>query len=143
MGKDHQVAAGLDNINVLLVEDNKINQMVANALLEEIGANVSIANNGEEAISQWRSNNFDIVLMDIQMPIMDGYMAMRVIRDSSDSLKRQIPILAMTAHALESEGRRCQDSGADDLLMKPYNEEDFYFKIYQLVHNTTPDRGKA
>jgi len=130
-----QVAVSLDNINVLLVEDNEINQLVANALLEEKGANVIIANNGEEAISHWRSKNFDIVLMDLQMPIMDGYMAMRIIRDSSDSLKRQIPILAITAHQMEAEEKKCHHFGADDLLTKPYKEEDFYFKIQQLVQS--------
>ena len=79
----------LQGANVLLVEDNEINQQVAEEILESVGLNVALANNGQEAVNAVKENNYDAVLMDVQMPVMDGYMATRKIREWEEKLKAQ------------------------------------------------------
>ncbi len=104
--------------NVLMVEDNVINQKVGKRMLEKIGCAVEIANNGAEAIEKLRATTFDVVLMDCQMPVMDGYEATRKIR-SEDSGFKHIPIIAMTAHAMEGDREICLKAGMSDYISKP------------------------
>ncbi|BDX06256.1 PAS domain-containing hybrid sensor histidine kinase/response regulator [Planctobacterium marinum] len=108
---------------ILLVEDNKINQEVAIALLDDINATTIIANNGQEAIYKLNEQSFDLVLMDIQMPIMDGLTAAKPIRTD---LKIQTPILAMTAHALEEDREKSRQAGMNDYITKPIDVKEFY-----------------
>ncbi|TAA47158.1 response regulator [Corallincola spongiicola] len=107
----------LRGYNLLLAEDNPINQQVARELLACCGADVAVANNGTEAVCMVQNHHFDAVLMDIQMPEMDGYEATRAIR--SDSQHRKLPILAMTANAMKGDREKCLAAGMDDHIAKP------------------------
>jgi len=111
----------LEHRNILLVEDNEINQLVAKDILEGVGIHVSIASNGEEAIKQIRANKFDVVLMDVQMPIMDGYKATEIIRKSYS--ESELPIIAMTANVLKGDREISIKSGMNDYISKPINPE--------------------
>jgi signal transduction histidine kinase/CheY-like chemotaxis protein/ligand-binding sensor domain-containing protein len=110
----------LPNARVLVVEDNLVNQKLAQMLLENMGYQVSISNNGLEAIEALESSTFDLVLMDVQMPVMDGLEATRRIRDNSSKVRNpSIPIVAMTAFAMKYDREKCLDAGMDDYLAKP------------------------
>ena len=103
--------------HVLLVEDNDINQLVAKDILEQVGIQVSIASHGEEAIKHVHANKFDAVLMDVQMPIMDGYQATEILRKTYSG--SELPIIAMTANALRGDRERSIESGMNDYISKP------------------------
>jgi two-component system, sensor histidine kinase and response regulator len=103
---------------VLLVEDNAVNQKVAQRFLERLGCEVELAENGEQCIRAWERGKFDVVLMDIQMPVMDGYTATRVIREK-ECVDRHTPIVALTANAMTGQLERCLSAGMDGLLTKP------------------------
>jgi len=106
--------------SILLVEDNSVNQIVAQTLLEGFSYVVHIACNGQEALEQLESNlPYDLVLMDCQMPIMDGYEATQRIRASKKALNPKIPIIAMTANVMKGDKEKCIQSGMDDYLSKP------------------------
>ena len=104
---------------VLLVEDNAINQKVARAMLEKMGYDIDIAFNGAEAVEALRQKHYGLVLMDLQMPVMDGYEATRTIRSSDKVLDRNIPIIAMTANATKEDRQQCIEAGMDDYVPKP------------------------
>jgi len=107
---------------VLVVEDNAINQKVAQGLLKKFGVQVDLAANGEEAITSLENFPFDLVLMDCQMPVMDGYEATQKIRHSeSKVLNREIPIIAMTANTMEGDREKCLAVGMNDFISKPVN----------------------
>ena len=111
--------AKLVNKKILLVEDNKVNRLIANTILSQYGIEVTEAINGELAVEILRKSSFDIVLMDIQMPVMDGITATIMIRKE---INTTLPIIALTAHALQSEQQRCREAGMNDFLSKPFNE---------------------
>ncbi len=115
---------------VLLAEDNSINQEVANAILEKNGYLVDIVDNGEEAIHAMQTKEYDVVLMDVHMPVMDGIIASRMIRDgSANTMNRNVPIIAMTASAMQSDQEMCLNAGMDDYLSKPYNPKELITKV--------------
>jgi two-component system sensor histidine kinase/response regulator len=103
---------------VLLAEDNLVNQKVALRMLEKFGLVVDVVVDGNAALAAWQNGNFDLILMDCQMPNMDGYEATRAIRKLEDS-KRHIPIVALTAHAMKGAEEKCRAAGMDDYLTKP------------------------
>ena len=108
--------------HVLLVEDNLTNQKVAVGILKKFGVAVDVASNGQEAIFALEAHPYDLVLMDVQMPVMDGFEATRKIRTTSSStFNPRIPIVAMTAHAQQSDQAKCLEVGMDDYLSKPVN----------------------
>jgi signal transduction histidine kinase/ActR/RegA family two-component response regulator len=119
-------------IRVLVVEDNPINQMLVTKVLKNQGFETDVAENGKIALEKYSKNNYDIILMDLQMPEMDGYEATCNIR-SLPPLKRGIPIIAMTAHAIKGEFERCMEIGMCDFISKPFNKNELYEKIYKLV----------
>ncbi|MDR1924160.1 MAG: response regulator [Planctomycetaceae bacterium] len=115
-----------DNIHgkkILLVEDNKINQLVASEILKSLGVEIEIANNGIEAIESVQKNDFDLILMDVQMPIMDGLTATKEIRKLQKNSAARIPILAMTANAMDTDYQKSVEAGMDDHLTKPIDPE--------------------
>ena len=114
------------NLSILLVEDNIINQKVAMAHFSNIELDVSLAKNGQEAVDMYKKNNYDLIFMDIQMPIMDGYEATKQIRkyESSHPEHHKTVIIAMTANALKGEKEKCISLGMNDYLAKPFKPED-------------------
>jgi PAS domain S-box-containing protein len=120
-------------MKVLLVEDNKLNQRLAMIVLGNMGHSFVVANNGLEALQLVQSERPDIVLMDVQMPEMDGLEATRHIRRLSDPVLSQVPIIALTAHALRSEIQKCREAGMDAFIGKPFQEEQLAAKIAELT----------
>ncbi|WP_185976626.1 response regulator [Catenovulum sediminis] len=114
----------LSDVNLLLVEDNKLNRQVAVGFLKDTGIRIEIAENGVQAIDKIMHNKYDLVLMDIQMPEMDGLTATKEIR-SIDKFK-SLPIIAMTAHAMAGDAQKSLDAGMNDHLTKPIDPEELY-----------------
>ncbi len=117
----------LENANILLVEDNEVNQMVATAILEGYGANITPAVNGVEAVKLFEANRYDLIFMDCQMPEMDGFEASQKIRQCeqgrTDGIK-PTPIVAFTANAMEGDRKKCLEAGMDDYITKPVKQTD-------------------
>jgi signal transduction histidine kinase/ActR/RegA family two-component response regulator len=120
------VATPRSGLRVLLAEDNKVNQRVAQRFLERLGHQVTVANDGREAVDQWQRQTFDLVLMDVQMPEMDGFEAVAAIREAERERTTRTPVLALTAHAMSGDRERCLAAGMDGYLTKPV-------KLAQLV----------
>ena len=116
-------AARSRSLKVLLVEDNTINQKVASSLLARQGHRVEIAENGEQALAQLASADFDVVLMDCQMPVMDGFETTRVLRHSETVRNPAIPVIAITAAAMQGDREECLAAGMNDYVSKPISEE--------------------
>ena len=109
---------------ILLAEDNEMNQIIAEAILTESGFAVEIASNGEQAVEMMQSapaGTYDVILMDIQMPKMDGYQAAKGIRKLEDARKAAIPIIAVTANAFEEDRKLALEAGMNGHLAKPYD----------------------
>jgi len=105
---------------ILLVEDNETNQIVAEAILKTLGYRVDIVGDGAQAINSLRERDYDLVLMDLQMPVMDGFAATEIIRGDGSGIRNpEIPIIALTAHAMESDREQCINAGMNDYLSKP------------------------
>ena len=126
-GSDEEGLQKIRGARVLLAEDNEINQQVAKEILEQAGLVVRIANNGQEALDLVRANIFDAVLMDVQMPVMDGYTATREIRKWEGGMRKEgtssIPIIAMTAHAMSGDHEKSIAAGMNDHITKPIDPE--------------------
>lgn len=118
------VRSFLDGINILVVEDNYINQQVTSDILKKVGVNVKIAEDGQKALSSVLRQSFDIILMDIQMPVLDGYETTHHIRNVI-GLKK-IPIIAMTAFAMKGDKEKCLQAGMSDYVTKPIDIDNFY-----------------
>lgn len=122
--------------NVLLVEDNLINQKIVILSLKKIVKNIEIANNGKEALDRFGTSRFDIILMDIQMPIMNGIVTTRKIREIEASTNTHTPIIAITANALQGDREECIAAGMDDYLSKPFQIEVLIQKMKRLLTGT-------
>ncbi len=128
--------APLAHQRVLVVEDNVPNQMIAQAFLKAAGFEVVIANNGREAIEAVSKEKFDLVLMDINMPVMDGLEATRILRQNPDYKKT--PILAFTAHAIDEDRSTLLNAGLNDILKKPVTEKGLVDSVKQWIANDDP-----
>jgi PAS domain S-box-containing protein len=125
------------NSSVLLVEDNQMNRFIASRSLDQLGCKIVEAENGQIAIDLLKQNTFDLILMDIQMPVMDGVEATLIIRNK---LKSKVPIIALTANVFKQDIDAYLAKGMNDFIIKPYDEQDFLRKIshcLQLQPNTT------
>jgi len=131
---DIQVETG-KGVRILVVEDNPINQLLVLKLLEKRGYETTVAENGKIAIDEYKKGDFDIILMDLQMPELDGYEATRIIR-MMEGHKGEIPIVAMTAHTIKGELEKCADIGMNDYISKPFDSTELYQKIEMLVGST-------
>jgi PAS domain S-box-containing protein len=118
------------NIRVLLVEDQPLNQQLAKKLISDFGFTTEVAFNGKSAVEFLRNESFDIVLMDLQMPEMDGYEATKIIRKK---LLLDLPIIALTAHSSAGEREKCLALGMNDYLIKPFRAQELYFKIVSSI----------
>jgi two-component system sensor histidine kinase/response regulator len=124
---------------ILLTEDNPINQRLAVRLLAKEGHSVVVASNGEEALAQWQRQPFDLILMDVQMPVMDGLETARAIRRAEGPSHRRIPIIGFTAHARNEDRDRCLQSGMDDFLIKPIRARDLFQMV--LRYSSTAEKS--
>ena len=114
---------------MLIVEDNNVNQLIATKFLEKWGASVSIAENGLEGVEMVKNNQYDVVLMDLQMPEMDGFEATRNIRKMKGSYYEELPILALTAAAMVEVREQVLSAGMNDYISKPFNPNELFSKI--------------
>lgn len=125
-------------LHILLAEDNLVNQKVAKGLLERDGHSVVIANNGREAVEKYGAEQFDLILMDVQMPDMDGFEATAQIRAQEQGTTRHIPIIALTAHAMKGYSEKCLAAGMDGYVSKPFTSKTL---AEQLDSLSFPERG--
>jgi CheY-like chemotaxis protein len=131
-------------MRILLAEDNITNQQVALGILKKLGLRADVVANGCEAVAALRSNRYDLVLMDVQMPEMDGFEATRAIRCAGDGgVDSKIPIIAMTAHAMRGDREKCIAAGMDDYLAKPFSPSDLRALVEKWLGkgNLPPDGG--
>jgi osomolarity two-component system sensor histidine kinase NIK1 len=130
-------------MKVLLVEDNMINQKVATLNLEKSGHQVVRANDGREAIEKFHSESPDLILMDVQMPGLNGLEATREIREweQANQIENRVPIVAMTAHTLQSDRKIFLDSGMNDVLNKPFSRDDLN-KVLERIRTLIEDKNK-
>ena len=110
-----------NKLTVLVVEDNEINQKLIMLMLEDFGYEVCIAGNGKQGVDAYKNGTFDLILMDIQMPVMDGFMATLKIRSLEKKTGRHVPIIAVTAHSMPGYKKKCLQAGMDNYLAKPYS----------------------
>lgn len=129
---DEVVDDKLEPLEILLAEDSRTNQLLAVALLTKAGHSVDLVETGREAVEQTARKNYDVVLMDIQMPEMDGLEATRAIRKRESKTKQHIPIIAMTAHAMKGDEERCLSNGMDGYLSKPIKTQEFFATLRAL-----------
>ena len=126
---------------VLLAEDNEVNQELATAMLRRRGCDVLVAKDGREAVALWERERFDVVLMDVQMPEMDGLAATRAIREIERSKGGHTPIVALTAHVLEGDRVRCRIAGMDGYVSKPLRVTDLFQAISEVLPRTESTRS--
>jgi CheY-like chemotaxis protein len=129
-------------LHVLLAEDNAINRELVVRLLSNRGHSVVVASNGKQAVSALETQSFDVVLMDVQMPEMDGFEATAAIRQKDKAMGTHVPIIALTAHAMKGDRERCLAGGMDGYVSKPVQAEELIKAVEGLVGNS-PATGKA
>ncbi len=139
---------GARKMRVLVAEDNAVNQVLVKKLLEKVGHEVVVANNGQEAVDRFTEDRFDLILMDVQMPVMSGIEATQVIRVREQRRSfvfsggwRSTPIIALTAHAMAGDREACLAAGMDDHLSKPLRAKDLYAAIDRVVAAASADGG--
>lgn len=125
----------LENLNILVVEDNKINQMITKKILEKNKINCSVADNGEDAVKMAKENNYDLILMDIHMPGISGIEATQQIRE----FKQEIPIIALTAVTIDENLDDFYKAGFNEIIPKPFKTEEFFEKIYRTLQTQKVD----
>ena len=120
-------------VSILLAEDVQINQKLMQKIAENWGFKIDIAENGEEALEKHKKNQYDIILMDIQMPIMNGFVTSIAIRQLDDIVKKEIPIIALTAHASNTEAEKCLNLGMNAYMSKPFDQLQLKQTILKLI----------
>ena len=133
----------LPPLRILLAEDSLVNQKVALAVLSGMGHTTVVANHGKEALSILESQTFDVILMDVQMPEMDGFEATAAIRAAEQASGKHQPIIAMTAHAMAGDEQRCLDAGMDGYVAKPFKPDLLTQAIAKLIGTQQPDSESA
>ena len=136
-------AARCDQLKVLLAEDSLVNQKLMVGLLQRHGATVQVANNGREALAACQVGQFDLVLMDVQMPEMDGLEATAEIRRQEKATAKHLPIIAVTAHAMPGDRRRCMEAGMDEYVTKPIRAEELFDTMELVLRRASPEHPEA
>jgi len=134
------------SLRVLLAEDNLVNQKLATRLLEKRGHSVTVVGNGREAVEALARQYFDLVLMDVQMPEMDGFEAVGVIRDKEKTSGAHQPVVALTAHAMKGDKERCLEAGMDFYLTKPIHSTELDALLAQFCERKSmpaPEQARA
>jgi len=126
---------------ILVVEDNMVNRKVAHFMLEKQGHDLTAVENGKEALNAMENGIFDLILMDVQMPVMDGFEATAAIRKKEETTGTHIPIIAMTAHAMKGDREKCLEAGMDDYITKPLNPEDVFQRIEEAMQKKKTASG--
>jgi CheY-like chemotaxis protein len=129
-------------LRVLLAEDNEVNQLLVTEFLEMRGHHVRLARNGYEVLDAVKEREFDIILMDVQMPDMDGFQATSAIRNFERHSSRRIPIIALTGHAMEGDMQRCLDAGMDGYLSKPIRSRELFEAIERFAGTPQEPQSK-
>ena len=124
----------LKNVSILLVEDNEMNTLLASAILQRIGANITEVDNGMEAVNLLKKQSFDVILMDLHLPVMNGFETTKYIRNT---LQLNIPIIAITANVVNGEEKKCLEAGMNAFISKPYTEKNLVEKINNCISNQT------
>ncbi|CAN5725684.1 hypothetical protein BH11PSE12_BH11PSE12_17560 [soil metagenome] len=137
----HSLREARNTLDILLAEDNPINQTLGMRLLEKSGHRVTVANNGLQAVQLWESGDFDAILMDLDMPAMSGYEATQYIRNAEQAGTRRIPIVAMTAHAMQGVKEECLRRGMDAYLTKPIDTQQLWQQLDALAGDSGNDSG--
>ncbi len=131
---NERIIENLQGRRVLLAEDHPINQMLAMKVLKDWGISVDLAENGKIAVERLGQTDYDLVLMDISMPEMDGYQATQEIRKGGNVLRQDVPIIAMTASAFLGENQKCFKFGMNDYISKPFDPQDLLEKMYKHIY---------
>jgi PAS domain S-box-containing protein len=135
----HSLRETRRKLNLLLAEDNVVNQTLAVRLLEKLGHKVTVAKNGLIAVQQWQAGQFDAILMDVDMPLMNGYEATERIREQEQTTGQHIAIVAMTAHAMQGAREECLGHGMDGYLTKPIDTEALWRELDRLSQGLEPE----
>ncbi|ARM13449.1 MULTISPECIES: response regulator [Rhizobium] len=130
-------------VDVLVAEDNEVNQIVFTQILQGTGLSFLVVNNGEQAVAAWESHTPRIIMMDVSMPVMNGHEATRMIREREKGQGHRVPIIGVTAHALESDRELCLDAGMDDYMSKPISPELLEEKIRQWLGKDEQQPGRT
>jgi len=128
----HSIRESVKRLRILLAEDNAVNRKLATKLLEKMGHCVTVVENGKKALEALEQGNFDLVMMDVQMPVMDGFEATKLIRGQEQESGAHMPIVAMTAHAMKGDRERCLEAGMDGYVSKPIDLRELYEGIDKL-----------
>jgi CheY-like chemotaxis protein len=118
--------------HILVAEDNPVNQKLAIRLLEKAGNRVEVAGNGQEVLEKLKDKQYDVILMDVQMPVMDGIEATKTIR-AQETDGSHIPIIALTAHAMKGDAERCLAAGMDGYVSKPIRSDELFQEIERVL----------
>jgi CheY-like chemotaxis protein len=127
------VRNGTRHLRLLVAEDNPINRLLVTRLIEKQGHISMVAVNGRDALDVLDKEQIDCVLMDVQMPVMDGFEATAAIRDKERSCAGHVPIIAMTAHAMAGDRERCLAMGMDDYIAKPFNVKELFATVDRVI----------
>ncbi len=123
--KPLEIVKSNDKKLILVVDDNQINQRISKFHLQKMGFDVELASDGQEALQKYCANNYDLIVLDIQMPVMDGYQVAKAIRDVENNTARHTPIIALTANAMKGDKEKYINAGMDDYISKPFTLETF------------------
>lgn len=131
-----RITADFQGVTILVVDDYPLNQELTKEMLEMMKCEVDVADDGQEGYDKYLSHNYDLIFMDVQMPVKDGYQCTGMIREHEEKTGTHIPIVAVTANALEGDREKCIDSGMDDYISKPVKSELLEEMIKQYVGTT-------
>ncbi|WP_379088836.1 response regulator [Pedobacter sp. UC225_65] len=123
----------ISSLKVLIAEDNQMNTLLMRKLLAKWNITPDFAGNGSDAVEAFKTNNYDLILMDIHMPIMDGYEASSIIRNYSDTVKSNVPIIALTASVALDVRNKIAEAGINDYVSKPFNPEELRTKLEEIA----------